>query len=171
MALETAHLSVITFDSTANQISPLTDLTLFKPPLLNASGVTSLGAALRLLEQSLKQEVRQSTTEQKGDWKPLIFLMTDGNPTDSWEEAADRLKQKKPGNIIACAAGSGANESILKRITEIVVKLENLQPDTLKAFFQWVSSSIKTTSQSLVQVMADELDNLPPLPSSIKVIP
>ncbi|MBP0020578.1 MAG: VWA domain-containing protein [Cyanobacteria bacterium SBLK] len=171
MALETAYLSVITFDSTAYQVSPLTDLMLFQEPRIQASGSTSLGAALNLLEQCIDREVRKSSDIQKGDWKPLIFLMTDGMPTDRWEKAADRIKRKRPGNIIACAAGSNADENTLKRITEIVVKLNNLQPDTLKAFFQWVSSSIKTTSQSVVQVMADAPVNLPPPPPQIAIVP
>lgn len=169
-ALETAYLSVITFSSTAQQVCPLTELPLFQEPNLDASGSTSLGESLRLLEQCLDKEVRKTTPTQKGDWKPLVFLMTDGQPTDSWEPAADRIKQKKI-NVIACAAGSGADEMTLKRITEIVVKLDTLQPDALKAFFKWVSSSIKTTSQSVAQVAADAPINLPPPPPQIQIVP
>jgi uncharacterized protein YegL len=171
MALETAHLSVITFNSNAQQIAPLTDLVSFQEPSLKAGGGTSLGAGLKLLEQCMNREVQKTTENQKGDWKPLIFLMTDGQPTDNWESAAKSLKQKKPANIIACAAGTGADSSLLKQITEVVVKLDNLQPDTLKAFFKWVSSSIKITSQSVTQVMADAPINLPPPPPQITIIP
>jgi len=130
-----------------------------------------MGAALNLLEKCMDVEVRKTTLEQKGDWKPLVFLMTDGMPTDSWQSAADRMKQKKSVNIIACAAGSSADTSTLKRITEMVVKLDNLQPDTLKTFFQWVSSSIKSTSQSVMQVMADAPVNLPSPPPQIQIVP
>lgn len=172
MALETAYLSVITFESSANQVCPLTELLSFQAPTLTAGGGTSLGEGLKLLEKCIDKEVKKSTAQQKGDWKPLIFLMTDGCPTDSWEKAADRIKQKKPGNIIACAAGSGADEFLLKRITEIVVKLDNLKPDTLKQYFKWVSSSISATSQSVAQVMADDTPvNLPPPPPTIQIVP
>jgi uncharacterized protein YegL len=97
--------------------------------------------------------------------------MTDGQPTDNWERAADRLKQKKLANIIACAAGSGADSSMLQRITESVVEIKTLQPEVLRAFFKWVSSSIKTTSQSMAQVAADQPVNLPPPPPQITVVP
>ncbi|HKM54722.1 MAG TPA: VWA domain-containing protein, partial [Isosphaeraceae bacterium] len=117
-ALETAYLSVITFSSTAQQVAPLTELTAFQEPTLNASGTTAMGEALRLLEQCVEKEVRKSTPTQKGDWKPLIFLMTDGEPSDSWESAADTVKSRRLGNIIACAAGPGANSTRLKRVTE-----------------------------------------------------
>ncbi|AOY80642.1 VWA domain-containing protein [Moorena producens JHB] len=171
-AIETAYLSVITFESTARQVSPLTELMSFQPPTLSAGGATSMGEALKLLAQCMDQEVQKSSETQKGDWKPLVFLMTDGMPTDSWQKAADELKKKKPANIIACAAGSGADESLLKRITEIVVKLDNLQPDTLKQFFKWVTQSIQQTSQSVSQVMADNQPiNLPPPPQGITIVP
>ncbi len=171
-ALETAYLSVITFASSAQQVCPLTELMMFQEPNLEASGSTSLGDALKLLERCLDNEVRKSSATQKGDWKPLVFLMTDGQPTDNWEMAADSLKRKKLGNIIACAAGSGADSQILKRITEVVVEIHNLQPDSLRAFFKWVSSSIKTTSQSVAQVTADAGPvNLPAPPPQIQIVP
>ncbi|MFN6563777.1 MAG: vWA domain-containing protein [Nostoc sp. ChiSLP01] len=171
-AIETAYLSVITFESDAKQLSPLTELTAFQPPNLFAGGATSLGAALKVLAKCFDTEVQKANETQKGDWKPLVFLMTDGEPTDTWQQAASELKQKKPANIIACAAGSSANENTLKQITEIVVKLNDLQPDTLKAFFKWVSQSIKQTSQSVAQVMADNAPvNLPPPPPQIQIIP
>lgn len=170
-ALETAYLSVITFGSNAQQISPLTELMQFQEPNLDASGSTALGEALKLLEQCVEREVRKSTASQKGDWRPLVFLMTDGQPTDNWEAAADRLKQKKPANIIACAAGPSADGNLLKRITEAVVKLNDLSPDALKQFFKWVSSSIKMTSQKVDMVAADTPVNLPPPPPQIQVMP
>jgi uncharacterized protein YegL len=170
-ALETAYLSVITFSSNAQQVCPLTELLAFQEPELDAAGPTSLGEALMLLEDCLETEVRKASEFQKGDWRPLIFLMTDGQPTDDWETAAARIKQKKVGNIIACAAGSGADSRILKQITEIVVELRNLEPDALKAFFKWVSGSIKTTSQGLAQVTPDAPVNLPPPPPVIQIVP
>ena len=171
-AIETAYISVITFESTAQQVTPLTELLSFQAPQLSAGGATSIGSALKLLSQCFDKEVKKASETQKGDWKPLVFLMTDGMPTDSWEQAAKELKKKKPANIIACAAGSSADEYMLKKLTEIVVKLDNLQPDTLKQFFQWVSQSIKQTSQSVAQVMADDQPiNLPPPPQGITIVP
>lgn len=171
MALETAFLSIITFDSSAHTLLPLTELTQVQAPVIQAGGATSLGAALKLLSSSMDQDVRKSTADQKGDWKPMVFLMTDGMPTDDWENAAETIKQKKPANIIACAAGPGSDENLLKKITEIVVKLETLQPEALAAFFKWVSDSIKVTSQSVTQVMADAPINLPPPPPQITIVP
>ena len=169
-ALETVFLSVITFDSTARQVVPLTELMLVKEPDFEATGTTALGAALKLLSDCIDREVRQTTADQKGDWKPLIFLMTDGEPTDRWEDAADAIKAKKPGNFIACAAGAGADDAVLKRITTIVVKLSDLQPEALKQFFQWVSASVATTSTGVSNRGESEI-KLPAPPPEIVIVP
>ncbi|OAD20339.1 tellurium resistance protein, partial [Candidatus Thiomargarita nelsonii] len=55
-ALETVFISVITFDSNAKQIVPLTDLVSFQPPDLQAQGITAMGAALRLVAQKIDEE-------------------------------------------------------------------------------------------------------------------
>ena len=89
-ALETAYLSVITFDSIARQVCPLTELMEFEEPELEASGITSLGAALRLLAECIEDEVRKTGPNQKGDWKPLVFILTDGTPTDDVTAAFKR---------------------------------------------------------------------------------
>jgi uncharacterized protein YegL len=171
-ALETVWLSVITFDNSARQVVPLTEIGAFQEPKLDASGTTALGEALKLLASCIDKEVRKTTATQKGDWKPLIFLMTDGQPTDSWESPAEELRKKRPGNLIACAAGSGADDKILKRVTEVVVRLQDTSPGTLGAFMKWVTASVSTTSTG-VAAHPDAPVNLPPLPADkgIQIVP
>ncbi len=173
MAMETVYLSVITFHSTAQQLIPLTELMLFKEPQIQANGTTALGAALQLLKTCLETEVRKNTESQKGDWKPLVFLMTDGLPTDDWQLAADKLKKQKIANIIAFAAGNQADVNTLKYITNTVLKSEDLSPGTLKAFFQWMSHSILVTSKSIDLMMAKEKFpvDLPSPPPQIQIVP
>jgi uncharacterized protein YegL len=171
-ALETVWLSVITFETSARQVVPLTEIGMFREPTLTTGASTSLGEALNLLSKCIDKEVRRTTATQKGDWKPLVFIMTDGMPTDSWEKAADELKKKKPGNIIACAAGSGADDRVLKRITEEVIRLDSTSPGTLGAFMKWVTASVTTTSQSVAN-QGDSPVNLPALPQDqgIQIVP
>jgi uncharacterized protein YegL len=171
MAIETVYLSVITFHSTAQQLMPLTELLQFKEPQIQANGATALGAALCLLKDCLDKEVCQGSEYQKCDWKPLVFLMTDGMPTDSWETAADEIKKRKMANLVAFAAGSGADIDNLKRITDIVLKSDELSPGALKAFFQWMSQSILRTNKSVQMIVPDEPVNLPPPPPQIQIVP
>lgn len=171
-ALETAFLSVITFDSEARQPVPLTELASFQMPSIAASGVTELGAALALLGDRIEAEVGKTTAEVKGDWKPLIFIMTDGSPTDDWKKGLDRLKKVRTGMIVACAAGQGADTALLKQITEVVVQLDTADSNTIKAFFKWVSASVSTGSQKIDQGQKEVsgLNDLPPPPPEVNIV-
>lgn len=171
-ALETAYLSIISFASTARQLVPLTELAAFQVPDIQASGTTQLGEALSLLADRIEQEVSKTTTDTKGDWKPLIFMMTDGAPTDDWTKGLQRLKQVKTGVIVACAAGHGSDLAVLKQITEVVVELSTADTAAIKAFFKWVSASISTGSQKVDagQKEVTGLDDLPPPPPEINVV-
>ena len=64
-ALETAFVSVITFDSSARQAVPLTDLLNFKLPELTASGTTALGEALSWLPVVSVTKCKKRRQKQK----------------------------------------------------------------------------------------------------------
>ena len=171
-ALETAYLSIITFDSTAKQITPLTELASFQPPVINANGCTALGEALSLLASCVEKEVTKTTAEVKGDWKPLVFIMTDGVPTDNLSKGLNDFKNKKFGTVVACAAGAGADTNTLKQITENVVSLDTADSATIKSFFQWVSASISTGSMKVEETGSDvgSLSELPPPPAEVNIV-
>lgn len=171
-ALETAFLSVITFDSSARQLMPLTELAMFQMPDIQAAGTTALGEALSLLANKASSEVAKTTADVKGDWKPLVFLMTDGEPTDSWQNGLSEFKKQKFGMVVACAAGQGANTDVLKQITDVVVQLDTADSATIKAFFKWVSASVSTGSQKIEATGKDVsgLSELPPPPPEVNIV-
>lgn len=171
-ALETAYLSIITFDSSARQVSPLTELSAFQQPNIQASGCTALGEALSLLAQKAEQEVTKTTSEQKGDWKPLVFIMTDGEPTDDLNKGLAEFNKRKWGMVVACAAGARANTNTLKRITECVVSLDTADSATIKAFFKWVSASVSSGSMKVEETGAEAttLSELPPPPPEVNIV-
>ncbi|WP_314286602.1 vWA domain-containing protein [Capnocytophaga sputigena] len=171
-AIETAFVSIITFDSEAKQLIPLTDLASFQMVDLKAAGTTALGAALSLLADKLENEVTKTTLEQKGDWKPIVFIMTDGVPTDDWQAGFQKLKAVKKGLIVGCAAGNNADDKVLKEIADQVVRLSNTDADSIGKFFQWVSASIATTSTKVEETGIDltKKDQLPPPPSELVIV-
>jgi uncharacterized protein YegL len=173
-AIETVYIAVITFNSQAQMVAPLTELTQFSPPTFNAGGATALGAALHLLNDSLDRDILPNSPERKGDYKPLIFLMTDGMPTDSWERAADEIKNRtkqKVATIIALGCGGGVEVNTLRRITEVVLMMENVTPDQITQYFKWVSQSVSTASVSAQAAGAGEAQvGLPPPPAGIQVV-
>lgn len=171
-AIETAFLSVITFDSVAQQIIPLTDLASFQMVDIKATGVTALGEALKLVAHKIDTEVQKTTTEQKGDWKPLVFIMTDGIPTDDWQSGLNEFKKSKVAFTVACAAGGGADANILKQITDNVVSLDTADSASIGKFFQWVTASIGVSSTKVEDSGKEVtgLNELPPPPSELNIV-
>lgn len=163
MALETVHLSVITFASSAAVATPLTELMKFQPPKLTLGSGTALGAALKLLVKCLDTEVVKGSATQKGDWKPVVMIVTDGAPTDDWKAIADTVRTAvhgKRANVVAVGVGADADTEQLARITPTVLKGTDLQPGTLRALFKWVSASVSNASARMDGGVA-----LPPLPA------
>lgn len=165
-ALETVHLSVITFSRTAQQVVPLAELPKFQIPELTIHAGTSLGAALRLLMQSIKLEVVRTTAEVKGDWRPLVFLFTDGQPTDAWEQPAAEIaamRSPRVANIYAIGCGDDVDFSVLHKITDIVFRTPDMSQETIKRAFVWMTASVQSASISVANGKGDalNLDNLP----------
>jgi len=171
-SLEIVYISVITFSDSARQVVPLASISQFTPPQLTANGCTALGEALALVADCAAREVRKNSPEDKGDWKPMVFILTDGVPTDTDEELTagiEAFKKCKWGTVVACAAGGDADEKVLKRITENVVGLSTMDSESIKAFFQWVSQSITSNSQSVGagNAQLSAIEQLAPLPPEI----
>jgi uncharacterized protein YegL len=170
-ALESVHLGLITFDIDAKEIFPLTPLDEVQIPEIQVpnSGPTFLGAALELLIQRSDQELIKSTPDQKGDWRPLLFIMTDGSPSDlqTFRDMIPEIKKRNFGNIVACAAGPKAKVEVLKELTDVVVHLDTTDSATFSQFFKWVSASVAAGSSS---AGVTEPTHLPPPPIEVQVV-
>ena len=170
-ALDSLWLCMITFDREVKELMPLTELVSFQLPdiMCPQSGPTHTGKALELLYSKVKSDIIKSTPSQKGDWKPLLFLFTDGKPNDLmlYREMIPKIKSLNFGAIVCCAAGPMADDSLLKELTPDVVHLDNADSTTLKQFFKWVSETIEQGNKS--QGTGESLA-LPPPPSEINLV-
>ena len=170
-ALDSLWISIITFDREVKEIVPLTELASFQLPeiICPQSGPTHTGKALETLHEKVKTEVRKGSASQKGDWKPLLFLFTDGKPNDLllYREMIPKIKASNFGSIVCCAAGHLADDSLLKELTNNVVHLDTADSATLRQFFKWVSETIEQGNKSHG---TGETVALPPPPSEINVV-
>lgn len=170
-ALETVHLGLITFDREAKDVLPLTAVDAVQLPELSTpeSGPTHMGAALRLLVQKLDSEIIRSSSQCKGDWQPIIFLMTDGKPSDlqEYDNQVRELKRRNIRQIVACAAGARARTEPLRKLTGDVFSLDVMDSDSFRKMFTWFSGSINCNSRS-VGAAGEML--LPPPPPGINVV-
>lgn len=161
-ALETVFVSILVFAGKAKSLVPLTELYKFYPPTFPIGGGTSLGKGMDYLMDDLEKSIQKTTAEIKGDWKPIIFLFTDGNPTDDCQAAFSRWnsKYRQSCNLVAISIGDNVNTQYLAQITDNVLVLKNTDKESFSQFFRWVSASIKTSSVSVTEQGSDEL-NLP----------
>ena len=169
-ALESVYLSVITFDIEAKVYLPLTPLDQVQIPDLDVPnvGATFMGAALELLAQEVQQNVQKSSNDVKGDWRPLLFLMTDGSPSDvyAYQQIVPTIKQLNFATIVACAAGPKAKTESLLQLTDQVVVLDTMDSNSFASFFKWVSASVVAGSSSAG--VSDSI-SLPPPPAEIQL--
>lgn len=156
-ALETAFISIISFAGQSKVLVPLTELYKFYPPVFPIGGGTSLGKALDGLMREMDNSLVPTTTSQKGDWKPIVFLFTDGTPTDDYASSFERWNQKyrRKANLVAIAIGEQVNTQLLGLISDHVLRLTDTDESSFKAFFQWITASIKATSVSVSELNDD----------------
>jgi uncharacterized protein YegL len=156
-ALETVYVSIHCFAGRAKAILPLTDLITFYPPRIPVGSGTALGAALDHLRYTMRSEIRRTTPEQKGDWKPIVFLFTDGVPTDKYQEAIDRWRSDMGNKVtlVAVAFGQQVDLSVLHRLTDHVLLFDQTDASAYTAFFRWVTASIKASSLSIQSGVGD----------------
>ena len=141
-------------------------------PELVAKGRSALGEALLLLAESIDKEVVKNSPEQKGDWKPLLFLLSDGGYSGPIAKPIAEMKKRKFGTVVACAAGDKSHIDLLQKITNNVIKISTTESHNIMAYFKWISSSISTSSMRIENTGNDEtvMQELPPLPQEIQML-
>ncbi len=170
-ALESLHLSIITFDRDVKILLPLSGLETLQLPEITCpdSGPTHLGAALETLCERVASEVIKTEGEDKGDWRPLLFIMTDGSPSDVqlYKEMIPKVRSMGFGSIIACAAGPKARKEDLQPLADHVVSLDTMDGNGFVSFFRWVSASV--ASGNISSGTTGEL-HLPPPPPEVNLV-
>ena len=170
-ALETVCISIITYDREVKQVLPLTELEDLQLPeiVTPESGPTNMGAALKMLCDKISVEVKRGTVEQKGDWRPLLFLFTDGKPSDiqDYNLIIPKVKSLNFASIVACAAGPNAKVEPLQQLTNQVFRLDTMDATSFKKYFVWVTDVIGMGGKS---VGTTETLELPGPPAEVNVV-
>ena len=166
-AVKSVESAIVTFHSTATVNTGFAPIGQFNVPVLEAEGTTALGAGIHAaldLIQERKNIYKQIGTPYYRAW---IFMITDGEPTDEWRQAAARLKEEYDRKrVLFFAIGVGNyNRDILSQVSPDgrVLEMTNLDFGSL---FEWLSSSLSETSRSKP---GDKL-TLPPAPSNVFVV-
>lgn len=156
MATQRVEIGIITFGP-VYILSHFQTADTFTPPQLTAQGDTPMGQAILTGLDML--EARKKNYKQMGIsyYRPWIFLIADGGPTDHWQQAADKVRlgdslDKKHFSFFAVGV-EGANMTTLSQICSInrpPMKLKGLH---FRELFAWLSSSLSNVSRSQVGQM------------------
>ena len=157
LASKRVEVTVLKFETNVEVINEFETADSFEPQQLEASGLTSMGAAIEKAIQMLNQRKAVYKANGIAYYRPWIFLITDGEPTDEWTNAASLVhdgERKKQFAFFAVGV-QGANMDILKQIS--VREPLMLKGLDFTSLFQWLSNSMSTVSNS----QENEQINLP----------
>lgn len=161
-------LSVITFGDTTQLVHPPTSAGEFVYRDLHAGGGTPLGAAIDIAKSLI--EDRERTPGRA--FRPLVVLVSDGQPTDSWTDKLEDFVSKGRSSkcdrmalAIGSEAVSGAGRATLEKFiagTEHRV-FEANEAEDIPNFFRFVTMSVVTRSLSVdPNLIPDDVDLSPP---------
>jgi len=148
LASKRVEVAVVTFGSVVQTVCDFTTADGFQPPVLAASGSTSMGEAIRQGVEMIRRRKDLYRANGISYFRPWIFLITDGGPTDEWKSAAELVKQGEISKAFSFYAVGveGANMDVLKQISvKAPLSLKGVQ---FRKLFLWLSGSQSLVSRS-----------------------
>lgn len=154
IARYSAEICIVTFGSEAQKLVDFNyadrQKEAFAKMTLQARGNTAMGSAVEMSLSLL--DARKKEYQEKGIdyWQPWLVLMTDGQATDNIDTAVARCQELVGQGklvIFPLALGKGAN---LKQLELFSPKRPpmRINEHKMSEFFNWLSQSVRTTSQS-----------------------
>ncbi len=148
-ARKRVEVAVMTFGGSVTLVNDFTTVDSWQPPTLVTTGDTPLGKAVRdglLLLRKRKDAIRSHGIELLRPW---VFLITDGEPTDSWKDLPASLASEAEARayLFYCVGVQGANLDVLRELSPSnpPLRLVGLKFNEL---FKWLSSSLSKVGQS-----------------------
>ena len=147
LAAKRVEVAIMSFGP-VNVESEFTTAENFTAPVLRASGATPMGEAINKGVDLMEQRKQLFREQGISYYRPWIFLITDGAPTDDWRAAADRISSGEESKAFSFFA-VGIEDANM----EILGKIASRQPLRLKgldfgSLFTWLSNSMSSVSMS-----------------------
>lgn len=147
LAMKRVEVAIVTFGPTKVEL-PFTSAMAFHAPTLTAQGDTPMGAAITQALSLVDERKKEYRANGISYFRPWIFLVTDGGPTDAWDSAAAAIREGDTSRSFAFFAigVQGARMDILQQIAvRAPLMLKGL---SFRELFSWLSTSLRQKSRS-----------------------
>jgi len=147
LAMKRVEVAIVTFGPVKVEM-PFTTASSFYPPALQSQGDTPTGAAISQALTLVEDRKRDYKSNGISYYRPWVFLITDGQPTDAWQAAAAAIREGEASKKFAFFAigVQGADMNTLRQIS--VREPLSLQGLKFRELFSWLSSSLRSVSSS-----------------------
>jgi uncharacterized protein YegL len=146
------EVTIITFGGSVVVTQDFVTANQFNVPTLTSGGGTPMGAAINLALDNLEERKQVYRTAGISYYRPWVFLITDGEPTDDWHAAATRIQAMEDQKKVTFFA-VGVDQAKMNTLSQIAsktrppVKLNGLDFSKL---FVWLSASLRSVSSSKI---------------------
>ncbi len=148
LACKRVDVAIVTFGGEVRTALDFTTSEGMHLPTLTAGGDTPMGSAIKRGVEMIRERKEQYRSNGIMFYRPWIFMITDGAPTDEWKSAAATIAEGERSKSFAffAVAVQGAQMDILSQIaTRQPLSLIGLK---FRELFQWLSNSQQSVSRS-----------------------
>ena len=163
LARKRVEIAIVTFGGSVQVAQQFVTPEYFTPPTLVATGETPMASAIITGLDLLKSRKDEYKAGGIGYYRPWVFLITDGAPTDvntpQWPEAVKRIQEGQDKKAFSFFA-VGVEGADFERLKELSKRAEPLKLKELRFrdLFKWLSTSQQAVSRS-------KTDETVPLPN------
>jgi uncharacterized protein YegL len=149
LASKRVEIAVVTFGP-VKVVHDFVSAESFRASSLHVEGSTPMGEAILEALELVRLRKQQYQANGVAYYRPWVFLITDGAPTDDWHPAARAVKDGEANKALAFfpVGVEGADMEVLRQLSaRPPLKLKGLM---FRELFQWLSNSLAGVSRSQV---------------------
>lgn len=149
LASQRVEIAIVTFGP-VRLVQDFVTVDMWMPPKLYAAGNTPIGEALQYALNELKLRKRAYREAGIPYYRPWIWVVTDGAPTDNWKAGVhDAQEEVRRGGLELFAIGTdNADFSVLSAISSPRPPIR-LREARYREMFLWLSQSLRPASKQV----------------------